>query len=70
MLLLDLQLSWKDTPTQVFSCKYCEDFKNSYFEEDLKTAASEAFAWSLCDELFEKNLRAYKQVIFTLFMIC
>ena len=26
--------------TQVFSCKYCEIFKNTYFEEHLRTAAS------------------------------
>ena len=24
---LDLSLYWKDTPTQVFSCEYCEIFK-------------------------------------------
>ena len=27
-------------PPQVFSCKYCEIFKNSYSEEHLETAAS------------------------------
>ena len=31
----------KFVPTQVFSCKYCEIFKDIYFEEDLQTAASE-----------------------------
>ena len=25
---------------QVFSCKICEIFKNTYFEEDLETTAS------------------------------
>ena len=25
----------------MFSCEYCEIFKNTYFEEDLPTAASE-----------------------------
>ena len=29
----------KETPRQVFSCKYCEIFKNTYFEEHLRTAA-------------------------------
>ena len=29
------------TTTQVFSCEICEDFKNTYFEEHLRTAASE-----------------------------
>ena len=28
------------TPTQVFSCEYCEILKNTYFEEHLQTAAS------------------------------
>ena len=28
------------TPTQVFSCEYCEIFKNTYFEEHLQTTAS------------------------------
>ena len=30
----------KKTLTQVFSCEYCEIFKNTYFEEHLRTAAS------------------------------
>ena len=30
----------KETPTQVFSCGYCKVFKNTYFEEHLRTAAS------------------------------
>ena len=29
------------TPTKVFSCEYCEVFKNTYFENHLKTAAFE-----------------------------
>ena len=31
----------KETPTQVLSYKYCEISKSSYFEEHLRTAASE-----------------------------
>ena len=34
------QLYQKETPTEVFSCEYCEIFKNTYFEEHLQTAAS------------------------------
>ena len=34
---LDLQLYWKLTPAQVFSCKI---FKKTYFEEHLRTTAS------------------------------
>ena len=30
----------KDTPTQMFSCEYCENFKNSYFEQHLQMTAS------------------------------
>ena len=30
----------KETPTQVFFCKICEIFKNTYFEEHLRTTAS------------------------------
>ena len=32
----------KETPTQGFSCEYCEIFKSTYFEEDQGTAASES----------------------------
>ena len=34
------KIYYKENPPQVFSCKYCEIFKNSYFEEHLRTAAS------------------------------
>ena len=30
----------KESPTQVFSCEHCKMFKNSYFEEHIRTAAS------------------------------
>ena len=30
----------KKGPTQLFSCEYCEIFKNNFFEEHLRTAAS------------------------------
>ena len=30
----------KNTPTQLFSCEYCEIVKNTYFEEHLRTTAS------------------------------
>ena len=38
-----LQACNKETPTQVFSCEYCEIFKNTYFEERLRTSVSEVF---------------------------
>ena len=40
ILPLGLQLYYKETPTQVFSCEYCEISWNTYFEEHLRTAAS------------------------------
>ena len=33
----------QETPIQMFSSKYCEIFKNSYFKEHLQTAASDGF---------------------------
>ena len=35
-----LRLHEKEIPTQVFSCEYCEIFKDTYFEEHLRTTAS------------------------------
>ena len=35
-----LQLYYKEILTKVLSCGYCEIFKNTYFEEHLRTAAS------------------------------
>ena len=36
----------KETTTQVFSCEYCEIFKNTYFEKHLPTDASGLFLYS------------------------
>ena len=30
---------WKESPTQVLSCEYCEILKKTYFEEHVRTAA-------------------------------
>ena len=38
----------------MFSCEYCEIFKNSYFEEHLQTAASDN----------SKNLKKFAQTNF------
>ena len=32
---------FKETPTQMLSCEVWETFKNTYFDEQLRTAASE-----------------------------
>ena len=36
-----LNFIWKEIPKQVFSCEFCELFKNTYFVKDLQTADSE-----------------------------
>ena len=40
MTPLGLQLYSKESPAQVFCCKYWEIFMNTYFEEHLRTVAS------------------------------
>ena len=39
-----LKLQFFKNPTQVFSCEYCEIFKNTNFEEHLQTVASEFYS--------------------------
>ena len=36
-----LNFIWKETLTHVFSCEFCELFRNTYFVKDLQTASSE-----------------------------
>ena len=49
----------KETPTQVFTCEYCEIFKNKYFEKHLRTTASRRFLHnkkaSITFNIFVKN---------------
>ena len=40
----------------VFSCEYCEIFKNTYFEEHLRKAASEANQFLAARQLVIKKL--------------
>ena len=52
------QLYYKETPTHVLSCKYCEVFKNIYFKEHLRTAASwELFMRVLSKEKLSKFIK-------------
>ena len=46
-------------PTQVFSCEYCEIFKNIYFEKHLRTAAFDCFNSSLPHEPKVSRSRLY-----------
>ena len=39
----NLQLCYKETPTQVFSYEYFKNVKNAYFEEHLRMVASVRF---------------------------
>ena len=55
------QLYSQETPIQMFSCEYCDIFKNTHFEEDLRMAASDypmvisiACCRNLCFHLFPK----------------
>ena len=38
--MTDSKLYLKETPTQVFSCEFCELFNNTHFREHLQTAGS------------------------------
>ena len=53
----DLQLYWKETPTQVFSSIYCEIFKNSFFIELLQWLLLQAFLYK-CVEI-QTSARVY-----------
>ena len=46
----------KETPTQVLSREYCENFKNIFFEEHLQMPASQSFLNTLRPYCFFKNL--------------
>ena len=48
LLKIILQLYYKETPTQMFSCKYWKISKNTYLEEHLCAAASELTLGSDC----------------------
>ena len=50
-----LQLYRKENQTQVFSCEYCEHFKNTCFEKQPQTAASESW-WNLTHYPISKRL--------------
>ena len=55
-----LEFYENETPTQVFSC--CEIYKNTYFEEHLRTAASEITLESDCLELCFRTV-AFKTIL-------
>ena len=56
-----LQLYWKETPTQVFSCEHCEIFKNSYF---YRKSLVDAWMWSHKIETGTSFLSSLSEVFF------
>ena len=63
LFLIKLQ-SWRsatlfkrdsNTPTQMLSCKYCEIFKNTFFENHWRTAGSEYLVSVLCHLFWKKK---------------
>ena len=50
------------TLTQMFSCEYWEIFKNTYFEEHLRTAAAEDTLGSDCSGLSSWRV-AFKTIL-------
>ena len=54
-----LKVAGLKAPTQVFSCEYCEIFKNIYFEKHLRTAAFDCFNSSLPHEPKVSRSRLY-----------
>ena len=72
--LLGLQLSQRENLTRVFSCEYCELFKNMYFEKHLRTMASEntptvMIFCEICEifknTYFEEHLQKIASICFT-----
>ena len=45
LLASSLQLYYKETPTQMFSCEFCEIFKNTFFQRTPLVAASASGLW-------------------------
>ena len=43
-----LQLGFKKTPAQVFSCVYCENFNNTFLTEHIRATASALHRIFLC----------------------
>ena len=53
--VLESALLNKSTPAQVFSCKFCENFNNTYSAEHLGTAVSESLLWTRKFRVFDSS---------------
>ena len=58
MQALGQQLYLKETPTQVLSREICEIFKNTYFEEHLRTTAAVSITAKGVSVQKKKNLNS------------
>ena len=67
-MLISQQLYYKDTPTQVFSCEYCDIFKKLCFKGHLWTTASELY-WFKMEEIIEKTETYPEAIIVDVFRI-
>ena len=54
-----LQLYYKETPTQVLSCEFCQFFKSAFFVEYIGTAASDSRPDIFCKRAFLKNFENF-----------
>ena len=66
LFLINLQpykpaIYYNETATRVFSCEYCESFKNIFFKGYLSTTASELYLFKV-EEIMEK-LETYSETI-------
>ena len=48
----------KEVLTQVFSCKFCEIFKNTFFKEHLRATAS-GYANYLVEDIIASNIKLF-----------
>ena len=67
-----LQVYYKETPTQVFSCDYCKIFQNSYFEEHMQTTTSDSYkasvnCWFLLIQYSKIFAKVFKQCVCKVF---
>ena len=66
--LVSRQLYYKQTPRQVFSWGYCDNFRNLYFKGHLQTTASELY-WFKVKEIVEKTETYPETIIGDIFRI-
>ena len=64
----------KETPTQVFSCEISEIFKNTYFEEHLRTTTSDCELNRNSSEIYlfelnNKDVTTYVEIILVPFIV-